>query len=222
MAETVSTVRVEPGEIDFKAELLRKSIHLCSLSIPVIYYYVSRETALLLLVPVTMAFLIVDVLRYLHVSTAKWFYLVFGKLLRRHEKNARTRTLNGATYVLLSATLCVIFFPKLIVITSFAILIISDTAAALIGRRFGRHKFYHKSAEGSLAFVLSAFAVVLLTPKAGYMPMEYVIGAIGAVVGALAEILSYNILDDNVAIPLSIGCAMWLLYAWQLPMLNLN
>ncbi len=177
---------------------------------------------LMLLIPATLAFLAVDVLRYFHVSTARLFYLIFGKLLRQHEVNSKTRTLNGATYVLLSATLCVLFFPKVIVITSFAILIISDSAAALFGRRFGKHRFYHKSIEGSTAFVISAIIVVLVAPKVSYLPAEYLIGIIGAVVGAVAEILSYNILDDNIAIPLSVGSVMWLLYTWLLPFLNLH
>ncbi len=210
-----------PGDIDFRAEVLRKGIHLCSLSIPVLYCYLSKQMALQLLVPVTLAFLTVDVLRYLHPSIGRLFYTVFGRMLRRHEVNGRTRTLNGASYVLLSATLCVIFFPKIIVVTSFAILIISDTAAALIGRRFGKHRFYHKSLEGSSAFVVSAVLVVLFTPKVAYLPMEYVIGILAGIVGAIAEILSYNILDDNVAIPLSIGGVMWLLYAWLLPAVTL-
>lgn len=222
MDDTISPVIAGSGDIDFKAELLRKGIHICSLSIPIIYNFVSRETMLMLLIPATLAFLAVDVLRYFHVSTARLFYLIFGKLLRQHEVNSKTRTLNGATYVLLSATLCVLFFPKVIVITSFAILIISDSAAALFGRRFGKHRFYHKSIEGSTAFVISAIIVVLVAPKVSYLPAEYLIGIIGAVVGAVAEILSYNILDDNIAIPLSVGSVMWLLYTWLLPFLNLH
>lgn len=209
------------ADIDYTAELIRKGIHLFSLLIPTIYYFLSKNVALDILVPMTAAFLIVDVLRYFHQPTAEIFYRWFGKLLRHHEINGKTKTLNGATYVLLSATLCVLIFPKVIVITSFAIMIVSDSAAALIGRRFGKHKFYHKSLEGSGAFLLSAFIVVLCTPKIAYLPAEYIIGLIGGFIGMIAEIASFDILDDNVAIPLSIGGIMWLLYWLLLPSINI-
>jgi dolichol kinase len=209
------------ADIDYTAELIRKGIHLCSLSIPTLYYFMSKSMALSFLVPITAAFLAVDVLRYFHQPTATLFYRWFRKLLRHHEVNGKTKTLNGASYVLLSAALCVLIFPKIIVITSFAILIVSDSAAALIGRRFGRHKFYHKSFEGSSAFLISAIIVVFCTPKIDYMPMEYIIGMIGGFVGMIAEIASFNILDDNVAIPLSIGGIMWLLYWILLPSVNI-
>lgn len=210
-----------PANIDYTAELIRKGIHLCSLSIPTVYYFISKSMALNLLIPMTAAFLAVDVLRYFHQPTATYFYRWFRKLLRQHEINGKNKTLNGASYVLLSATLCVLIFPKIIVITSFAIMIISDSAAALIGRRFGRHKFYHKSFEGSSAFLISAIIVVFFTPKIDYLPMEYLIGIIGGFIGMIAEIASFNIIDDNVAIPLSIGGIMWLLYWILLPSVNI-
>ena len=65
---------IDQRNIDYKAEVIRKSIHLCSLSIPIIYYFISRDQALMLLVPITLAFLFVDLLRYFHSSTAKIFY----------------------------------------------------------------------------------------------------------------------------------------------------
>jgi dolichol kinase len=144
----------------------------------------------------------------------------FGFLLRRHELNARRRRLNGATYVLLSATLCVWLFPKIIVITAFAILIISDTSAALIGRKFGRHPFFGKSLEGTTAFFVSGLLVVALAPKIAYLPAEYFIGVLAAALGAFVEVLSGDLIDDNLSIPISISLAMWGLYLLLLPALN--
>jgi len=138
-----------------------------------------------------------------------------------HRQNDRTRFhLNGATYVLLSAVFCVLVFPKLITITAFAVLIISDSTAALIGRRFGKHPFFRKSREGALAFFVSAVIVVLVTPKSAGLPTEYLIGVLGAVVGSIVE--SASTIDDNFSIPVSIGAVMWLLYALLLPGLDLS
>ncbi len=151
-------------------------------------------------------------------STRKFF----GFLLRRHELNARRRRLNGATYVLLSATLCIWLFPKIIVITAFAILIISDTSAALIGRKFGRHPFLGKSLEGTTAFFVSGLLVVALAPKIAYLPAEYLIGVLAAALGAVVEALSGDVIDDNLSIPISISLAMWGLYLLLLPALNVH
>jgi dolichol kinase len=208
------------SQIEFTKELIRKSIHFCSLSIPILYNFISRDVALTLLIPFTALFIIVDAARYYHKPIADLFYKYFGFLLRQHEFGTKTKTLSGATYVLISATLCVLIFPKVIVVTSFAILIISDIAAALVGKRFGKHKIHDKSLEGSAAFFVSAVIVVFLTPKLAYLPGEYAIGIVAAFVGMLAELYSFDILDDNLAIPLSVGAVMWLLYAALYPELN--
>ncbi len=207
--------------IDYKAEIFRKSIHLCSLSIPIIYYFISREKALILLVPITLAFLAVDLLRHFHAPTAKIFYEVFGWMLRTHEYDQRKKRLSGATHVLISATLCVLIFPKLITITSFAILIISDSAAALVGRRFGKKKFLKKSLEGSVAFFCSALIVIAATPKFSSAAGEYVIAVIAAAIATVIEAMSVGI-DDNLSIPISVGIVMWVLYSVFYPSMNLH
>jgi dolichol kinase len=206
--------------IDYKAELARKGIHFFSLSIPIIYYYIERDLALAILVPITLAFLAVDLLRYYHKPTANLFYTVFGFMLRKHELDENSKRLNGATNVLIAASLCVIIFPKLIVLTAFSILIISDSVAALFGRQFGKRKFLQKSAEGSMAFFLSALLVIAFTPKVGGNIDEYFIGAVAAFVGAVVEAGSWKI-DDNLSVPLSVGVVMWGLYFLFYPSVNL-
>ena len=210
----------QTATIQYKNELVRKSIHLFSLSIPVIYFFISKHLALYLLVPITAAFIIIDIARFYIPAVAKWFYQWFGWLLRRRETDIHKKRLNGASNVLISALLCVLFFPKVIAINAFSILIISDTTAALIGRRFGRHRFLAKSLEGSLAFFVSAVLVILVAPKIDQLPMEYIIGFIAAAIGTVMEALPLKI-DDNILIPLSVGLSLWVLYIWFLPAINL-
>lgn len=206
--------------VSFEFELMRKGIHMMSLSIPVAYYFIPKDLALMILVPLTLLFVIADVLRSFHEPSFRLYNRIFGRMLRAHEKTREKKTLNGASWVLLSATFCVLVFPKVITITAFAILIISDTLAALVGRRFGTRRFHDKSLEGSSAFVVSAIIVILFTPKVQYAPAEYFIAIVAAVIGAIAEVLSFDIIDDNFAIPVAIGAAMWLMYALFLPELN--
>lgn len=213
--------QVDNGTIHYRDEILRKLIHLSSLSIPIVYYFIPRNIALIILGIMTGLALFLDVGRYLSAAIGKIFYKIFGFLLRQHEVDNKKRTLNGATYVLLSAFICVFIFPKIIVLTAFAVLIISDTMAALIGRRFGKHKFLFKSLEGTLAFFISGIAVIFLAPKIQYVYSEYLIGVVAVAFGAIIENVSFGLADDNLVIPISIGIAMWLLYIVFLPEINL-
>ncbi len=202
-----------------KKEFVRKGIHMVSLSIPIIYYYMPKDIALSILVPMTLISIILDFLRYYSKTVADIFYKIFGQILRKHETGGK-KTLNGGTYVLISAALCVFLFPKVLVIMSFSILIISDILAALVGMSIGKIKINGKTLEGSLAFFISAVAVIMLTPKITYSFSEYMIGIAGAFIGTLAELYSFNLLDDNFAIPVSISGAMWFLYWVFLPNVN--
>ncbi len=210
----------DTATIEYKHELVRKAIHMCSLSIPIVYYFLTKEQALFLLVPITAAFLAVDIARFYSEPISRWFYSWFGWLLRKHEQDGTIKRLSGATNVLLSACFCVLVFPKVITVNAFAVLIVSDTTSALIGRRYGKKRFFKKSLEGSLAFFVSAVIVILLAPKIDRLPAEYLIGAFACALGALVEAMS-NRIDDNISIPISMGFAMWALYWWLLPSVDL-
>ena len=209
-------------EESYGVELIRKSIHLCSLSIPIIYYFISKPTALTILIPLTALFGLSDLARLLFPAARRLYNQYFGFLLRDHEQNEHAKRLNGATYVLLSATLCVLIFPKVIVVTAFTILIISDTSAALIGRKFGKRPFLKKTLEGSTAFFITALIVVAVAPKIGNFAAEYLIGFVAAFLGAIVEAVSNNEIDDNLSIPISVGTAMWLMYVVFLPAVNVS
>jgi dolichol kinase len=212
---------IDNGTIHYRDEIVRKLIHLFSLSIPIIFYLIPSSASIRILIYLTIFALIVDGGRFISKSFAKIFYRAFGFLLRKHELDNEKKNLTGATYVLLSALICAIVFPKVIFVTAFAVLIISDTMAALIGRKFGKRKFLRKSFEGTLSFFISASIVVFLTPKVGNYSMEFVIGFIAAFIGAIVENISYGYADDNLTIPISVGLTMWILYLIIFPELDL-
>ena len=208
-------------EEHYRIELFRKAIHLASIAIPIFYFYTPREVALAVFFPLTLIFLGVDVARYYHKQSGEWFYKLFGWLLRKHESDSENKRLNGATNVLIAATLAILIFPKFIAVTSFIILIISDLTAALVGRRFGKHPFFEKTVEGSSAFFFSALLVIVLTPKIGNHFGEYLIGALAAAVGTIIEALPLDF-DDNLSIPMSVGATMWAAYTLMFPSLLLQ
>jgi dolichol kinase len=192
----------------YRIELFRKAIHLTSVLIPVFYFYMPRDIALAACVPATLAALAVDMGRHYYAPLERLFNRLFGWLLRSHETDRNRKRLNGATWVMISATLAIWLFPKLIAITGFCVLIVADMAAALVGRRFGRHRFLAKSVEGSAGFFLSALLVVALLPKVDYSAGEYLVGAVAALVATVVEALPVD-LDDNFSVPMSFSLAMW-------------
>lgn len=198
-------------QISYFQEILRKSIHLCSLTIPIVYSFVSKETGLLILIPLTLFALFADIARHFSSSVRTLIHTYFGRMMRPHELDSSRFLLNGATYVLMSASLCVLVFPKIIAIVAFSILIVSDIAAALIGRRYGRRPFLDKSLIGTSAFVLSGILVVIAIVLLTAAPWQLVLlGSIGAVVGGVIEAASIRLrMDDNFSIPISIGLTMW-------------
>jgi dolichol kinase len=212
---------IDNGTIHYRDEVVRKLIHLCSLSIPVIYYFIPQSTAIIILSIITAAAITLDILRHYSPSVGKLFYMIFGFILRKHEVDGDKKNLNGATYVFISALVSVIIFPKVLFLTAFPILIISDSTAALFGRKFGKHKFLAKSLEGTLAFFVSASIVVLLTPKLNGSIAEYFIGFMAAAIGAIVENVSFGLADDNLTIPISVGLSMWLFYILMFPGLQL-
>lgn len=194
-------------------ELARKVIHLCSLSIPIAYSYLTYRAMLSVLVPITVVAFAIDYGRYYVGWLNKLFNILVGPILRPHERDSSKKLLSGGSYVLISACLSILFFPKVIAISAFSILIISDASSALIGRRFGKRHFLDKSLEGTLAFIASAWIVIFIAPKVIGVWEEYAIGMIAAVLGAIIEAASVTLrFDDNFSVPLTIGMVMWMLY----------
>lgn len=197
---------VPPPQISFASELARKATHMFALVIPGGYYLLSLEksTMLMIMVPIAVIMVFIDVSR-LH-NGALWHKVlrrIFGRMIRAHEQAG---DFTGATYILASTVATVALFSKPVAVTALVFIIVGDTFAALIGRRFGKHKFLkNKSIEGSLACLATTAIVGLLAP--GITP---VVGLVGALVATIAEAAPIRV-DDNVSVPLLSGLAMTLL-----------
>jgi dolichol kinase len=135
-------------------EIKRKAIHLSSLWIPIVYLYTDKSLMLSLLIPLSIISLIIDLTRRYIGSLNKFINDIIGDLMRDDEKTSAS--LSGATYLFMSSTLAIFIFAKEVAIFALLILMISDSFAALIGKRIGRIKILDKSLEGSISFALSS------------------------------------------------------------------
>lgn len=214
------------NNISYTQELLRKTIHLCSLSLPIAYIFITKEIILSFILPLLILALLIDILSKVNPTFKAFYYKYFGSMLRPHEKSDKF-LLNGASWVLISAFLVFLIFPKIIAIISFTILIISDLSAALIGRRFGKHKLFDKSWEGTSAFMITGIIVVFIYYYTLQAPISLLIfGSLGAIFAGFIEAASVTLkMDDNLSIPLSVGLVMWIggiiSLNYSLPYLNL-
>ena len=209
LTPTLQETSEPPNEIPYRAELLRKSLHLIALIIPVGMFYLGRETALYILVPLSIFAISIEYLRTRSETTARFIDRTFGWMMRTRERTVvgSPFTINGATWVVLSATILALIFP--IQVASFALgsFMISDAGAALAGRRFGRHHWgvSKKTMEGSLVFFILATLCLLC-----FDALTFVEAAGVAFIAMLLEIapLPFN---DNLYVPFGIAGLIYLL-----------
>jgi dolichol kinase len=187
----------------FLSEVRRKAFHFAGIVIPVGYYLVHEPTGKYVLIILTLVAIVIDVVRLNEPRVRTFFYYLFGKIVRDHERY----NLLGSSYVLLASLLCAYAFDRPIAIVSMAFISVGDAMAAIIGRRFGRPRIFGKSIEGSLACFLSCVAVAWLYPGDPFTWRMMLGGAAAATIFELVPIP----LDDNMRISLSAGFAMTLL-----------
>ena len=181
--------------ITFNNEIYRKLIHLASSAIPFFYFYYSKNLVLAILIPLTIIFLIIDFLRIKNKNVKRFYNICFKSITRSKEETSFT----GASYVLIASVFSILIFDKKIAIISLLIMTISDTMAAIIGRRYGKVKINKKTLEGSIAFFL--FSLIIVSFFDGVI---LVVAFIAILLTTLAE-LFLNDINDNLTIPTVFG-----------------
>jgi dolichol kinase len=151
------------------------------------------------LVSIGFLALLLDFLRLKVQVVGKFFNRFFGKLLWKKEKE----TLTAATHYIAAAFLSVYFFDKWIAIAVLFFLSFGDTAAHIIGVKWGKIRLdTEKTVEGSLACLVICLSISSLLPQ----PDLFVL-FVGSIVASLVEFFPFGI-DDNFTLPLISGTAM--------------
>ena len=193
-----------------KKELMRKLIHLSSLWIPLLYFFISKYPMMMVLGTITIFFVAIDLFRAENNLLQKCF-LFFQFVLRDFEKTHDRLT--GASYLLISSFIVIGCFDKLTAIIALSVLVISDSAAAIVGKIFGKTAFLGKTLEGSIAFFISGtivgYFILYSFSEAIHL---YITHIIVMIVGTFVELLSTLFdIDDNFSIPITMSATMYLM-----------
>jgi dolichol kinase len=189
--------------MSFRHEVLRKAIHLCTLVFPLVYLLSSRWCALALAVPVTLAFIAVDLLRQRQPRIRSLYDRYLSPLMRAHEQSQ----LCGASHVMIAVTLCILLYQREVAVAAMLFLTVSDALASLVGRALARPGQSGKSIAGSAAFLASASLLAIMC-----LPGRPLAALAGAVAATVAEAVPVRVgrvhVDDNLTVPIVSGAVM--------------
>ena len=197
---------------NFKNELARKFVHLLSILILVVYYFVSDffspKIALIILVFVLIFFL---ELEYLRIEISKEIPIL--KHLWKYIKRSKEKDkLGGEVFFLIGAILVLAIFDLRVAMVAILMTTFGDMAAALIGKRFGKHwlKYLKQRAwEGILAeFFVDVLIGIIIFFFITSSPINslaiWIIIFVMALTATIVETLIYK-MDDNLLIPIFAG-----------------
>lgn len=161
-----------------------------------------REIAIAIVATALILAITADVIRLRVPAVQRFFKRVFGAALRPHEANELT----GSTFMCISALVCIVLFPLHIAVSALFFLTLGDTAAALIGQKWGRTTILQgKTLEGTMACLLTCTIVVVVMPG-----VPLIAGLAGALTATTVELLGTETIDDNFGIPVLSSVVMWI------------
>ncbi len=197
----------------FFRELQRKAFHVSGSLIPIIYYFINRETALFYLA------IINAVLLFIEWQRLSGRIRLPSILLRPHEE----KQVAAYIYFQIAALLSILFFDKTIAIAALLMLAIGDTVSGLAGAvlKRGNVRYSHnKIIIKPLPIIAIMFAACLIIglllshlPQATDMAhLSFAVFATGAVGATIGDAIPLRVqgtpVDDNLMIPLLAGLFM--------------
>ncbi|MEO6694479.1 MAG: diacylglycerol/polyprenol kinase family protein [Ignavibacteria bacterium] len=192
------------NKISLRSELLRKAIHISSSLIPLSYYFIEKDILIIFLYVFGFLLMLMDLTKLRYQWVQRIYLKFLGPVLRSHELQNKKLFFTGGTYLVIAFLICVLLFSKPVAITSMLIIVFCDSAAAIVGKVYGKHFVKNKTLEGSAAFFITGVAVILLTPKATDSSNEFFLALSALLLTTIFEIIP-NKIDDNISIPIFFG-----------------
>jgi dolichol kinase len=138
-----------------------------------------------------------------------WLNALFMRSMASLLKEDEAGHITGATYMLIAALIVFLLYGKEVGIPVMFFLSLGDPAAAMMGRRTPGPRILGKSPGGTAAFIGVGAAAVAVLLAADGIDHHWALWA-GVAVAGVVELVSIPP-DDNLAIPLLAGTAMFLL-----------
>ena len=192
------------------SEARRKSIHIAALILPlgILYEWLpwprGRGQWRWFLITLTVVAITIDLVRIHEGRVRRFFKNILGEMIREHE----AFSLLGSTYLLIAGLLAIEIFPRPVAGAALGFTVLGDSFAALVGKAWGRHRFFNKTLEGALGSLIACTAWAAFLVNAGFLPWPVALA--GALAASLVEVLPIP-LDDNLGITLVSGYTMKLL-----------
>jgi dolichol kinase len=133
-----------------------------------------------------------------------WLMRMYGPVSHPHERYK----INSATWYATALVFLALFASRPATMAALAVLGVADPVAALVGRRWGKHRIRTgRSIEGTVGFIVSGAIVAAgALAWAGGLSVAAIAAyaLLAAAVGAVAELVTTQ-LDDNLTIPVVVG-----------------
>ena len=187
----------------FTNEIFRKLIHISSLAIPLLYFFLIKDKIIMatILIVITLLSLLIE---YIRLSREGFVRVFFHKYLKSTlRSNELKGGLTGATWMLIGFTSSVIIFDFEVAVLALLFLSIGDAVAALAGQALPIGKIWGKSIFGSLSGFLSCVFIGLTISNS--LSSQIII--FGAISGMFIELIPLKI-NDNFSIPIFSGFVM--------------
>lgn len=183
-----------------RSETIRKLIHIGSIVVPLLAWFLPRRSALVLLSVILVTAVAVEWSR-VRVRWVRYHFLIRTRRILRDSERRQTA---GATYMAAGYLLALLLYPRAVAVTAMLYSAVGDAAAALVGRGWGRTRtVWGKSWEGAVAGFVANVGIGLAMPG-----IPVLAALLGAAVAAMIEFLPLPV-NDNLAIPVVGGAAVW-------------
>ena len=185
-----------PDILTYHQEVYRKFVHISSSGIAILLWYFGKDVLLPWIILSAILFPTLDCSRKYIPLFKKLYFKLFGIVTRPYEH----QFLSGASWVFMGAGFTAYLFNEKVAVIALLVMSLSDSAAALIGIKYGTTRLFNKSLEGTLAFLISTYLIIFLLSSASLMLL-----LIASITATAIELFSTPKFNDNILIPVAIA-----------------
>lgn len=209
LAEALKTAHMELPSVR-PTNYWRSTFHVLGAVIAVLFVQYAPWTAVIV-VPLILAltFWSLEISRRLSTRWNDFLMRLTDKINHPHERYR----INSSTWFATALFLLALTHEPIAGSAAVLVLGFGDPIAGLVGRRWGRIKLVNgRSLEGTSAFAIVSFVAVYMMFLIWHGDTSYetafAVCVVAAIAGALTELFSRRV-DDNFAIPIVVGGAVW-------------